>query len=118
MKLLQQGNITEFNYIFNKYTFEKVKIRELCYKWETLRKTKCFISIRFNHAEQTMIVEGQTYKVNRLAGYTYKKQKGNNIGASSFADLVKFIQESNGGVFHHTTEALLLTLSKNKFQTN
>lgn len=118
MKLLQQGNATLFNYNFTKYTHEKVKTREGCYRMETLRKTKCFISVIFNHAEQTVVIEGQTYKVNKLAGYTYKKQKGNNIGVSSFNDFVKFIQESNGGVFHHTTEALLLQLSKNKYQTN
>lgn len=119
MKLLQQGNMTEINYYFNKYTHEKVKTRPGCHRIETLRETKCFISIKFNHAEQTVLIEGQTYKVNKLPGYTYKKQKGNNIGASSFSDFVEFIKESNivGSVFHLTTETLLLKLSKNKFQT-
>jgi len=116
-KLLPIGNITELKYNYTYYTYEKIITHGTCYKLNTLRKQKRYISITFNRIDKTMTVEGISYNVNYLAGYTYKKQKGNNIGTSSFSDFIKFIEESNGGVFHHTTLSLLLKLSKNNFNS-
>lgn len=114
-KLLPIGNITELKYNYTHYTYEKIITQGTCYKLDTLRKQKRYISITFNRINKTMTVEGITYNVNYLVGYTYKKQKGNNIGVSSFSDFIKFIEESNRGVFHHTTLDFLLKLSKRKF---
>jgi hypothetical protein len=116
-KLLPIGNITELKYNYTYYTYEKIITQGTCYKLNTLRKQKRYVSITFNRIDKTMVVEGITYNVNYLDGYAYKKQKGNNIGVSSFSDFIKFIEESNGGVFHHTTLSLLLKLSKNKFKS-
>lgn len=116
-KLLPIGNITELKYNYTHFTYEKIITQGACYKLNTLRKQKRYISIAFNRIDKTMIVEGVVYNVNYLAGYTYKKQKGNNIGVSSLSDFIKFIEGSNKGAFHHTTLSLLLKLSKNKFKS-
>lgn len=114
-KLLPIGNITELKYNYNHFTYEKIITQGTCYKLNTLREQKRYISISFNRLDKTMTVEGILYKINYLNGYVYKKQKGNNIGASSFSDFIKFIEESNKGVFHHTTLDFLLKLSKGNF---
>tara|TARA_R110000868_G_scaffold124759_2_gene329606 strand:+ start:150 stop:515 length:366 start_codon:yes stop_codon:yes gene_type:complete len=117
MKLLARRNSVTVDYNFFKYTYEKIRTNGECYKIETLRKEKCVIKVIFDIENKTVQVEDKTYNTTILREWAYKKLKGNNIGVNCFDSFIKHIQESSdrGNVFHHATQGLLLSLSKNKF---
>jgi hypothetical protein len=117
MKLLTTSDKINIDFFFNKFTYEKIKTRENCYKHDLLKKDKCKINVVFNLKDKTIQVENKLYKTTKLSEYTYKKLQGYNIGLSCFNGFIRHIQDSanSNDVFHHTTKALLLSLSKNKF---
>jgi hypothetical protein len=117
MKLLTYSPIITIDYIFNKFTYEKVITGENRYRLDLLKKDKCKIKVIFDTENKTIQVEDKLYKTTILRDYTYKKLQGYNIGLSNFNDFIQHVRESSDikNVFHHTTQALLLSLSKKKF---
>lgn len=116
IKLLPYRTTEVIEFIFNKYTYEKIITRYPCYSLNTLRKAKAKITVSFDYENNIMCVDGKKFNVFINKEYTYKKVKGNNIEASCIYNLSKHIRESASvkSVWHHSTEVLLLKLNGNK----
>lgn len=116
IKLLPYRITQNIEFIFNKYTCEKIMTRPSCYSTQTLRKEKAIIKVSFDYANNVMLVDGKKFNVLKSSEFTYKKTKGNNIEASCIYRLAQHIKESANSkdVFHHRTQAFLLKLNGNK----
>jgi len=115
-KLLPYKITQNIDFVFNKYTHEKIMTRASCYSMQTLRKEKAIVKVSFDYENNVMLVDGKKFNVLNNSEFTYKKTKGNNIEASCIYRLAEHIKESanSKNVFHHTTQAFLLKLNGNK----
>ena len=116
IKLLPYRTTEVIEFIFDKYTCEKIITRPNCYLMNILRNTKAKIVVSFDYKKNIMCVGGNKFNVLTNKEYLYKKVKGHNIEASCIYELSTHIRESASveNFWHHTTKAFLLELNGNK----
>ena len=115
--VLALGQRTEtefFSYFANKHTYEKIILENKTVKWQKLRTYKQYHNIEINYDNKTISINGVLFHTQFKNGYVYKKLKGDNIGCTSFNELVKHIKESAEpkSVFNLSTFEVLKSISK------